>query len=158
MIAFGFVLAFDTVYPEQSAACSLCSASGTNCHCTRMGWISSGNHRALWMWACPSWPVELLSKGSCSSYSLTKYMQCMTFLSLVSKSNKHYVPNALGLFTLQLYYCCGEEFTLTMTKVNHRESWGTGQSTDKLLTLKTEQRWDLSWRPYMKLIFCYGLV
>lgn len=69
----------------QSASRAVCFplralASGKDCQCTRMGWISTGQHhrdpQLLWMWSnqADQWrrgTVESLGKGSHCSYSLT---------------------------------------------------------------------------------------
>lgn len=100
------------------SACSLGLVSGTNCYCTRMGWISTGHHR------CPvscseckrvragQWirgTVESWSKGSRCGYWLT--MGKMYDLNLspfpVKQSYKVWSTfngNELGQLLLQIYY------------------------------------------------------
>lgn len=67
----------ECMYPEQSVLQCLRSLlgfwkrpslhqNGLNKH-----WAPQMPTELPWMWGYPSWPVELLSKGSCGSYSLT---------------------------------------------------------------------------------------
>lgn len=87
----------ECMYPEQSVLQCLRSLlsfwnrpslhqNGLNKH-----WTPLMPTELLWMWSCPSWPMELLSKGSCCSYSLTMgrvYVTRGPFQHTVSKSNQ----------------------------------------------------------------------